>query len=241
MLLALLSCLTTAIGVALAVALREHTRAIVLGIGFSTGMMILIAAIDLVPQSMVVMGAGSTVASAILGAGLAWAANLVIPHTHLFDEPGIMNRRLIKSAYLVAFGLILHDVPEGFAMANAYVASSGHGVLVGIGIALHNIPEELVISIPVMMLRRKGALFGVAALSALAEPLGAIIGLVAVGLAPSLNAHFMSVAAGVMVFVSIHELIPLARRHRHVELFLGGIGLSVVVYVVLARMIFGTW
>jgi ZIP family zinc transporter len=224
-------------GVALAIALRDHTRAIVVGIGFSTGMMILIAACDLVPQSMVVMGAGSTVASAILGAGLAWVANLIIPHMHLFDEPGIIDRRLIKSAYLVAFGLILHDVPEGFAMANAYVASPGHGLLVGLGIALHNIPEELVISIPAMMLRRGGMLFGVAALSALAEPLGAIIGLVAVGLAPSLNAYFMAGAAGVMLFVSIHELIPLARRYRHIGLFLGGMGLSVVVYGILASVI----
>jgi ZIP family zinc transporter len=239
-LLALLSCLTTAMGVALAIALREHTRAIAVGIGFSAGMMILIAALDLVPQSMADMGAGSTVAATALGAGLGWAANLIIPHTHLVEEPGVMNRRLIKSVYLVAFGLILHDVPEGFAMANAYVASPGHGALVALAIALHNLPEEMVISVPVMMLRRKGVLFGVAALSALAEPLGAIIGLAAVGLAPSLNAHFMAIAAGVMVFVSIHELIPMARRYRHIGLFLGGVSLSLVVYSLLSSVILGT-
>jgi ZIP family zinc transporter len=238
-LLALLSCLTTAMGVALAIALREHTRAIAVGIGFSAGMMILIAAFDLVPQSMAVMGAGSTVASVTLGAGLVWAANLIIPHTHLFEESGVMNRGLIKSGYLVAFGLILHDVPEGFAMANAYVASPGHGVLVGLGIALHNLPEELAMSVPAMLLRRRSVLFGVAALSALAEPLGAIIGLAAVGLAPSLNGHFMAVAAGAMLFVSIHELIPMARRYRHIGLFVGGVSLSVIVYGLIASVILG--
>jgi ZIP family zinc transporter len=89
----------------------------------------------------------------------------------------------------------------------------------------------------VVTLRRRGVLFGVAALSALAEPLGAIIGLAAVGFAPALNAHFLAVAAGAMLFVSIHELVPMARRYRHVGLFLGGVGLSVVVYGLLASLI----
>jgi ZIP family zinc transporter len=238
-LLALLSCLTTAMGVALAIALREHTRAIAVGIGFSAGMMIMVAALDLVPQSILAMGATLTVVSALLGAGLGLAANLTIPHTHLFEEAGARNRRQIKSAYLVAFGLILHDVPEGFAMANAYVASPGHGVLVALAIALHNLPEELAMSVPVMLVRRRRVLFSVAALSALAEPLGAIIGLAAVGFAPFLNAHFMAVAAGAMLFVSIHELLPMARRYRHIALFLGGVSLSVVVYGLLASVILG--
>jgi ZIP family zinc transporter len=236
-LLSLLSCLTSAVGVALAIAVREHVRAIAVGIGFSAGMMVLIAALDLVPQAMRAMGPGSSLAGATLGAGLVWVANLVVPHTHLLDEPGVMNRAFVKSAYLAAFGLILHDVPEGFAMANAYVASPGHGVLVAVAIALHNLPEEFAISVPVVTLRRRGVLFGVAALSALAEPLGAIIGLAAVGFAPALNAHFLAVAAGAMLFVSIHELVPMARRYRHVGLFLGGVGLSVVVYGLLASLI----
>jgi ZIP family zinc transporter len=69
--------------------------------------------------------------------------------------------------------------------------------------------------------------------------LGAIIGLAAVGFAPFLNAHFMAVAAGAMLFVSIHELLPMARRYRHIALFLGGVSLSVVVYGLLASVILG--
>ena len=71
-------------------------------------------------------------------------------------------------------------------MANAYVAAPALGVLVAVAIALHNLPEEFAMAVPVMLLRSKRLLFGAAFLSALAEPLGAILGLVAVSIAPSL-------------------------------------------------------
>jgi ZIP family zinc transporter len=89
------------------------------------------------------------------------------------------------------------------------------------------------------MLKSRRFLFIAALLSALAEPLGAVIGLVAVGIAPALNAHFLAVAAGAMIFVSIHELIPMARRYRHIGLFVGGIAASVLVYGTLARITVG--
>jgi ZIP family zinc transporter len=58
------------------------------------------------------------------------------------------------------------------------------GLLVALAIALHNLPKEFAMSVPAVVLKSKGFLFGAALLSALAEPLGAVIGLVAVGLAP---------------------------------------------------------
>ena len=106
-------------------------------------------------------------------------------------------------------------------------------------IALHNLPEEFAMAVPAMLLRSKRLLFGAALLSALAEPLGAILGLIAVGIAPSLNAHFMAFAAGAMLFVSIHELIPMARLYRHLGAFLGGTVLSALVYWLLAHLTVG--
>ena len=235
-LLSLLSCLTTFLGVVLALLLRENTRAIAAGMGFSVGIMVLISMVDLIPEAIAAMGTGATVTSAALGAALLWVAHRVIPHIHLFHETGLTNRVLFKSGYLVAFGLILHDVPEGFAMANAYVSAPALGVLVAMAIALHNLPEEFAMAVPVMLLRSKRLLFGAAFLSALAEPLGAIVGLVAVSVAPALNANFMAFAAGAMLFVSVHELIPMARRYRHLGLFLGGTVLSALVYWLLARL-----
>jgi ZIP family zinc transporter len=235
-LLSLLSCLTTALGVALALWLRENARAIATGIGFSVGVMVLISVLELVPEATAAIGAGATLGSAGTGAALVWAANFVVPHTHLLEEEGLIDKALIRSAYLVVFGLVLHDVPEGFAMANAYVASPSLGLLVALAIALHNVPEEFAMSVPAVTLRSKKFLFGAGALSALAEPLGAVIGLVAVGIAPWLNAHFTAFAAGAMLFVSVHELVPMARRYRNLGLFLVGILISAVVYAGLAAL-----
>jgi ZIP family zinc transporter len=64
----------------------------------------------------------------------------------------------------------LHDFPEGFAMANSYMASPELGILVALAIAIHNLPEEFAMAVPVVPLRTKKLLYGAAALSALAEP-----------------------------------------------------------------------
>jgi ZIP family zinc transporter len=233
-LLSLLSFLTTWLGVVLALKLHENTQAVAAGIGFSASIMIVISVLELIPESIATVGIETTVGSVGAGAALVWVAHLVIPHVHLVEEKGVADKALIRSAYLIVFGLILHDVPEGFAMANAYVASPALGLLVALAIALHNLPEEFAMSLPLVMLRSKRALFRAALLSALAEPLGAAIGLAAVGVAPALNAHFLAVAAGAMIFVSIHELIPMARRYRHAGLSVCGALLGLLVYWLLA-------
>lgn len=236
LLLSLLSVFTTWAGVMLAFWLRENARAIAAGIGFSTGIMLLISLVELVPESIDIMGTPSTLMSFTLGAGLVWTAHFIVPHTHLVEEKGVVDRMLVRTAYLVAFGLILHDVPEGFAMANAYIASPELGALVAIAIALHNVPEEFAMAVPAVVIKSGRFLYGAAVLSALAEPLGAVIGLVAVGIAPALNAHFMAFAAGAMSFVSLHELVPMARRYRNMRMFAAGMVVSVLVYGLLTRI-----
>jgi len=234
-----MSCVTTCIGVLLAIWLKENTKLIAAGIGFSTGIMLLISLFELIPESNAAIGTRTTFLTTALGAGLVWTAHIIIPHTHLVEEKRGIDPRLLRSVYLVIFGVILHDVPEGFSMANAYITSPSLGILVALAIALHNLPEEFAMAVPAVTLKSKRFLFGAALLSSLAEPLGAIIGLVAVNSLPSLNPFFMSFAAGAMIFVSIHELIPMARRYRHMWLFFGGMLLSALVYRLLALMTVG--
>jgi len=240
LLLSLLSVLTTALGVLLALLIRENFRAIAVGIGFSTGIMVLVSTLELIPQAQAATGLLATAVSVALGAGLIWIVDLAIPHGHLVREHGLADTRLIRSAYLVVVGLILHDVPEGFAMANAYIASPSLGLFVALAIALHNLPEELAMTIPAMALRSRGFLIAAAMLSALAEPLGAVIGLLAVAISPGLNGQFMAFAAGAMLFVSFHELVPMARRYGRMGWFGVGLALSVVVHQLLALVTTGS-
>jgi zinc transporter, ZIP family len=229
--LAFLSGGTTLIGVALAIAIGNNPKMTTMGIGFSTGIMVLISACELIPESLSKAGAATSIISAGLGAGLILALHVLIPHVHLDRErpPSVE----LRAAYLVALGLILHDVPEGFAMANAFLASPSLGVLVAIAIALHNIPEEFAIAIPAVAGKDRALLFKAAIVSGLAEPAGAILGLFAVHLNPALNPSLMAIAAGAMVMISFLELVPMARKFGKMESFALGIAGSVVVYLAL--------
>jgi ZIP family zinc transporter len=233
LLLSMLSFATTAAGVALALWVRSSDRAIAGGIGFSVGIMVLIALFELLPEATADVGGAMTLAAAAAGAALIGLAHRLIPHRHLVTEGAAVDVAMVRSAYLVVLGLVLHDLPEGFAMANAYIAAPTVGVVTAIAIALHNLPEEFAMAAPMAAVSRGPLLLQAALLSAAAEPLGAIVGLIAVGVSPSLNGAFLALAAGAMLFVSVHELIPMARRHRHGGHFAAGAAASVLVYLLL--------
>jgi ZIP family zinc transporter len=70
-------------------------------------------------------------------------------------------------------------------------------------------------ALPAVMTGRKRFVARAAITSAAAEPVGALVGLAGVSAFPSLNATFLAFAAGAMVYVSLHELLPMARRFGH--------------------------
>ena len=237
LLLAFLSVFSTLLGVALAIHIGMNERGIAIGIGFSSGIMLLVSFFELVPEAVSKAGPSMALTAFVLGMLIIMALHWVIPHTHLVEEKSAFRQASLRTAYLVTFGLILHDVPEGFAMANSYIASPSLGVLVALAIAIHNVPEEFAMAVPIVMVKSRKFLYTAAFLSGLAEPLGAVIGLVAVHFHPVLNPLFMAFAAGAMVFVSVHELLPIARRYQKTHLFFLGAILSVFVYALLTAMV----
>lgn len=240
LILALLSGLSILIGVAIAVCLGRNNKAIAGGLGFAAGIMLWISFFELVPESFMAAGGLHTFVSLICGILLIAVLNLIIPHVHLWEETRETNPRLLKAAYLCAFGLIIHDFPEGFVMANSYIHSPNLGILIAISIALHNIPEEFAIAVPIILAReRKRLLFKMAFLSGLAEPLGATLGIFASYLLPKLTPLFLSFAAGAMIFISLHELIPMARIYKNKWQFILGMVLSLIIYLGLTRLIPG--
>ncbi|WP_363351791.1 hypothetical protein [Methylocystis echinoides] len=158
-----LSVMTTVLGVALASLIHANDRAIAIGVGFSTGIMLLISGVDLISEAYLKLGKSQVAWATLSGGAVLWLANSILRHIHLGPEHGEADARLASSASLVATGLILHDVGEGFAMANAYIASPGLGVLVAVSIALHNLPEEFAIALPAIALRSKRFLVTAAA------------------------------------------------------------------------------
>lgn len=237
LLLAFISGITTLIGVILAIHTARKPKSIAFGMGFSTGIMLLIALVELLPAAMTSSGSVQAMLGFVVGAGVLALLHWLIPHTHLFKETGQFNIRMVRSAYLVALGLILHDFPEGFAMANSFLTSPSLGLLVALAIALHNIPEEYAIAAPMASLDKKTTLYQIAFVSSLAEPLGAALGLYAAYLNATLIPLFLSFAAGAMVFVSLHELVPMARRYGYAQWFLSGVVISLLVHIGLNRLV----
>lgn len=235
--LAVISGLTTFIGVGLALRFGKHRGGVAVGTGFSVGIMVLIAVFELIPDALQSAPATRVAAATFLGAVTLALLHWLIPHRHLIEEHGILGARMLRTAYLVALGLILHDLPEGFAMANAYVASPSLGIMLALAIAAHNIPEEFAMAVPAAALGRRKTVYAAALSSALAEPVGAALGLFGVYLYPALNATFMAFAAGAMIFVSLHELLPMARLYGGMRLFELGVLMSGGVYTLLAILI----
>jgi ZIP family zinc transporter len=233
LMLSLLSVVTTLLGVALALRAGRSDRAIAQGLGFSVGVMILVSMLELLPEATGRMGLVPALAIAALGMALVWGVRGLVPRVRRTAGEDAADAAQRRSAYLIVFGLLLHDVPEGFAMANSYVADPALGLLTGLAIALHNLPEEFAMAVPAAAVRRKRLLYGAAVLSALAEPAGAALGLVAVSVAPALNGFFLAFAAGAMLFVSVHELIPMARLYRHGAFFAAGSVLSMLAFALL--------
>ena len=229
--------MTTLIGVGLAVYVGRNDKGIAAGIGFSVGIMVLISVFELLPEAAQTAGEKYTGLAVLFAVLLMALLHWAIPHIHLVAEKGAFAGQAMRSAYLVALGLILHDFPEGFAMANASLINPSMGLLVALGIAAHNIPEEFAMAAPAVLLRQRGFLYRAALVSALAEPIGAVLGIYAVWLQPDWHGMFLAFAAGAMIFVSLHELVPMARRYRHPQLFLLGIAASALVYSVLTTMI----
>ncbi len=234
--IALMSGLTCLIGVWLALRFSKQKAWISVGIGFSVGIMLAISFLELLVTALDSVGALHATAAFALGFLVVFGFEVFFPHQHFIKEKG-RKGIMLKAGYMVALGMIIHDFPEGFAMASSYSKSAASGILVAIGIAIHNIPEEFALSVPFAIQKKKGLLWKMALLSALAEPLGAAVGVAFVALVPGIAPLLMAFAAGAMVFVSIDELLPMATKYYSVAKTSIGALLGIVTYMALSAFI----
>ncbi|MEZ5141136.1 MAG: ZIP family metal transporter [Acidimicrobiales bacterium] len=210
--LSLLSVLSTAVGFGLATWLGDRGDGVAIGIGFSVGMMLLLALVELLPEAA---RAGSWWAAAVaagVGAALVAGLHLVVPHTHLVREHGVADapgHHLAPRRHRTRAA----RPPGGFALATSYPAAPRVGLVTALAIALHNVPEQFVMGLPATLTKDRRLLWTMAVLAASAEPVGALVGLLAVGLVPDADAALLAFAAGAMAYVALHELVPLARRY----------------------------
>jgi ZIP family zinc transporter len=137
-------------------------------------------------------------------------------HGRKVTPPVEINRGLLKTGTLLAIGITIHNLPEGIAVGAGYAHMPEFGMFIALAILLHNIPEGIATALPLCQggMGRWDAL-RVAFLSGLAEPVGALAASFFLNRFDFLIPGSLAFAGGVMMFITLDELIPMAREHGH--------------------------
>jgi ZIP family zinc transporter len=151
----------------------------------------------------------------------------------------ITDRRLLRTGLLLAIGITVHNLPEGIAVGAGYIHSPQFGYFVALAILLHNIPEGIATALPLCKSGMcKWASFRVALFSGLAEPVGALLAALFLTRFSNLVPGALAFAGGVMMFITLDELVPTAREHGHQHYTAIGIIFGAI-FVFLLSGIFG--
>jgi ZIP family zinc transporter len=165
----------------------------------------------------------------LLGGLFVAGIDKILPHVHLglprAQAEGIKTEW--QRSILLIMAITLHNLPEGLAVGVAFgalateqsAATFGAAVALAIGIGLQNFPEGMAVSIP---LRREGFsrsdAFWAGQASGIVEPIGGVVGALAVQLVAPILPYALAFAAGAMIFVVVEELIPESQQGRNTDL-----------------------
>ncbi len=229
--LTLFAGLSTGIGSAIAVfAKKTNTKFLSTSLGFSAGVMIYVSFVEIFPQAHdLLIKSGSavpelaTVLAFFVGIALIYAIDMIIPNAenphemHSVEEmSGQKEKQLKRMGVMMALAIGIHNFPEGMATFTSALVSPDIAIPIAIAIAIHNIPEGIAVSVPIYYATgsRKKA-FWLSFSSGMAEPIGGLIGYFI--LMPFMSDFtlglLMASVAGIMVFISVDELLPGAEKY----------------------------
>lgn len=238
-LLSLAAGLCTMIGAAVILLVKKPGK-IFIGatLGFASGVMLVVSFLTLTQESIKIAGYSTAIIGFMMGAIFILIIDKSLPHVFAFEEKGAFPG-LYKMGVLMAIGIAIHNIPEGIAVSAGYVRLPALGIVVAIAIALHNIPEGIVTGVP---LRKAGMckkrVLTVSLLSGLAEPLGALIGVAALSIAPTLVPWGLAFAGGVMTYLTVDELVPTSHYYGHEHAIAAGL-VAGLFFAMLLPAIFG--
>jgi ZIP family zinc transporter len=238
LILSALAGLSTTLGSLLVTFVRKPgSRFMSLTLGFSAGVMLLLSFMELLAGGVEEVGFVSAYVAFFAGMVVMLVLDMAIPHEYMAERGpgGGAGNGLSRTAVLLVLGIAIHNFPEGMATLTGTLQDVSLGVAIALAIALHNIPEGLAVSLPVYAAtgsRRKAFLWSFVA--GVAEPVGAAVA--AIVFLPFLNGAvlgvMLSAVAGIMVFISLDELLPASRSFGEAHLSIVGLLVGMAVMVV---------
>jgi len=253
--------LSTGIGSALAFFTKKtNYNFLSLALGFSAGVMIYVSFVEILAKARDAIeplygdSTGWIVAAAFFGSMVVFAfIDLMIPdhagnphEAHDVEEMHITpdeqkRKNLLRMGMFSAIAIAIHNFPEGLATFIAALDDPTLGIALAVAIAIHNIPEGIAVSIPIYYAtgsRKKAFWYSFA--SGIAEPVGALVGFLL--LAPYLNDLVFGLlfagVAGIMVFISLDELLPTAQKYGQHHLSLYGLIAGMMVMEISLRLFY---
>ena len=239
-LLTLFAGLSTGIGSIIAFLVKkENQKFLSVSLGFSAGVMIYVSMVEMFEKSKesLILQLGDfngylcTILSFFAGILLIIIIDKVIPSENssqaISNKEGIKNKRaLYRTGIFTALVLAIHNFPEGLATFVSSIYEPSLGIAIAIAIAIHNIPEGIAVSVPIFYAtgnRKKAFLYSI--VSGLAEPVGAIVGYIILGTILNELAFgvIFGMLAGIMMYISLGELLPSAREYGETHLSVYGL------------------
>ena len=251
--LTLFAGLSTGIGSAIAFfARRTNTGFLSVALGFSAGVMIYVSFVEIIFKARTALvddlgttaGYWATTAAFFGGILLIAIIDKMIPSVENphemhkveeieeFDKIGKQgldspkSKKLMRMGLFTALAIAIHNFPEGLATFTAALSDPSLGIAIAIAIAIHNIPEGIAVSVPVYYATgSKKRAFWLSFLSGLAEPVGALAGYLILMpfMGPMVFGILFAAVAGIMVFISLDELLPAAEEYGEHHLSIYGL------------------
>lgn len=257
--LTLFAGLSTGIGSAIAFfAKRTNTKFLALSLGFSAGVMLYVSFVEIFAQAKIVLiselgvrqGTWFTVIAFFSGIFLIAIIDKFVPsgdnphELHSLEDLNnnsaeARNKKLMRTGLFTALAITIHNFPEGLATFTAALQNPSLGISVAVAIAIHNIPEGIAVSVPIFYAtgdRRKA--FKYSFLSGLSEPLGAIVGYVLLRsfMSDFVFGYVFAMVGGIMVFISLDELLPSAQKFGEHHLSIYGLIAGMIVMAISLMM-----
>lgn len=234
--------LSTGIGSLIALlAKRTNTNFLCASLGFSAGVMIYISFMEMLPQAKESLlsvfgekeGTLYLILSLFAGMGLITLIDFLIPSSNnpheiqgVEDMEVDKNVKLRRTGLLVAMSIAIHNFPEGIATFTSALGSLDIAIPITIAIAIHNIPEGIAVAVPIYHStgnRKKAFWYSFA--SGLSEPVGALVAyffLMSIW-SPAVNGIVLAAVSGIMIFISLDELLPSAEKYGKHHISIAGL------------------